>query len=479
MGAMVQLLLGMVVCFACGIFFGAAFGVALLGIAVSWAVLFSARHPLQTRSARRTSGVLLLVTALVAFIWGMRHHGSFRPPRSPGEVRMMATGTAYVWRNATALIDDGKGAVLASFESAELLSLGSANGITPRIHLRHCGAGAWLRPSSCDARPGRQRDPWRSSLKALRRRAVLYLDSFGPVSGAWFKALLLGISSNERGGLLDAFRATGLLHFIVVSGSHVTLMQRLFSAFFSVPLIALRALFPALSSIAMNGTRLAAVFATIPVAAFCLVAGLDPPVQRAICSLIVMQLVAVAGLSMGPASMMASTFMIQAVFWPVGFASRSNMLSWISWSIVVLVRPFLRGTPSIATACLRQSLLMVAMASFFGISCSAGIIANLVFLPVLEVFFVASVVVCALGPDFAGVIGFERLVTTITGLARRGSLVAGVPGFAQIDSILATPGTRIFLMTLVWAAFSAYAASTLVASAGKVDVPPCIADCGR
>ena len=124
---------------------------------------------------------------------------------------------------------------------------------------------------------------------------------------------------------------------------------------------------------------LPSLLAVIPVVAFSLIAGLDPPVQRAICSLVVAHGFTMAGSRIQPAAIVPLTCLLQASLWPVGFLSRSNMLSWVAWIIVLLVRPDPTGFFRLSGACLRQVLLMLAMSVLFGISCSVGIIANLVF----------------------------------------------------------------------------------------------------
>ena len=148
------------------------------------------------------------------------------------------------------------------------------------------------------------------------------------------------------------------------------------------------------------------------------------------------------------------------------------MLSWVAWTIVLLVRTDLKGFFRLSGACLRQVLLMLTMSVFFGISCSVGIIANLIFLPVLEVFFIVSLFVCAAGPRLAGLMSFDRFVAVLIDIARHASSIAATDGLARLDAVLSAPAVRVSTLCFLSASFSFYAASTLVGSTGKVDVPP-------
>lgn len=416
--------------------------------------------------------ILLVIALSVMFLWGQRHHGPFRPPAVPGRVRIVATGTPHVWRGIAALVEDKMGTALVLVDSLDARSGEPASASGWHLRLKRCGPASWLRPSRCFLDTGSKTSSGRRWLASFRGRMVRYLGSFGSSAGPWLKALILGISTNEHGGLLDAFRATGLLHFIVVSGSHVTLIHRMFTAIFSVPASIGRALFPGIVIVGRFPGILPSLLAVIPVAAFSLIAGLDPPVQRAMCSLAVSHGFAMAGSRIQPGAIVPATFLLQAFLWPVGFLSRSNMLSWVAWTIVLLVRTDLKGFFRLSGACLRQVLLMLTMSVFFGISCSVGIIANLIFLPVLEVFFIVSLFVCAAGPRLAGLMSFDRFVAVLIDIARHASSIAATDGLARLDAVLSAPAVRVSTLCFLSASFSFYAASTLVGSTGKVDVPP-------
>ena len=402
----------------------------------------------------------------------MLHHGSFRSPLFPGRVRVVATGTPYVWRGAVALVEDQLGRVQVLVNPADIRRRLLDAGIGSELVLTRCGPGDLLRPPRCEIDNMRKTGRSQSLLVLLRRRMIRYFESFGPSAGPWLKAMLLGVSTNERGGLLEAFRATGLLHFIVVSGSHVTLVHRIFRAIFLLPANIFRALLPGRITFGRVRALSPDLLALMAVAVFCLVAGLDPPVQRAVCSLVVAQGVSMAGSRLHTSAMIASTFLLQATFWPVGFLSRSNLLSWVAWTIVLFVRPLAKGTLPLSGACLRQVLLMLAMAVFFGISSSFGIVANVFFLPLLELFFVFSIFICGVGPRFGDLIHFDSVVAVMIGVARHASGLSGIAALARLDAALAGPAVRVAGLFLVWAGFSFYAASTLVGSTGKVDVPP-------
>ncbi|NDE14934.1 hypothetical protein EBZ80_08405 [bacterium] len=462
----------MVVCFSCGIACGSLYGMAVLLVSVVWSYFVSSKIQDSTMMAPPRTRFLVVIALSATFLWGQRHHGSFRSPAVPGPVRIVATGTPHVWKGAAALVEDKMGAVLVMVDSPDTRSPQPDLASGWQLPLKRCGPGSWLRPSRCALDAGSKARHTRRWLASLRGHMVRYLGSFGPSAGSWLKALILGIAPNGHGGLLEAFRSTGLLHFIVVSGSHITLIHRMFTGVFSVPASIGRALFPGIVIVGRFQGMLPSLLAVIPVVAFSLIAGLDPPVQRAICSLVVAHGFTMAGSRIQPAAIVPLTCLLQASLWPVGFLSRSNMLSWVAWIIVLLVRPDPTGFFRLSGACLRQVLLMLAMSVLFGISCSVGIIANLVFLPVLEVLFIISIFICAAGPRLAGLMGFDGFMAVLIDIARQASSIAATGALARLDAALSAPAVRLAMVCVLWASFSGYAASTLVGSTGKVDVPP-------
>ena len=468
-------LVGMMLCFGSGISLGPLGFVLvfLVGLGLlSWNRCYpSDKHPLHARFS-----VWSAFWMVVSFFWGITNHGDFRSPR-PGIFRIIATGSAYSTHGSTVLIEGKGGRTLVS-----LGHLYPSSQIGQTIKLRKCGHGRWMVPGRCmvkdeqgavlkrRARSGG--NTLRDLILSWRHRASRYLDSFGPNAGRWLKALLLGLSTNSSGGLLESFRGIGLLHFLVVSGAHVTLVHRVAESCLMIFRRLAGGLIPALPPVSSGPNWL---FSASPLAAtglFCLLAGLEPPVQRSLCGLCFAQALAFGGARPSRITTIASTFLLQGIFWPVGFLSRSNLLSWMAWLIVLLARPTATVWPSFGRACFRQMLMAFALATVTGIGACAGVIANLIFLPVLELFFMFCILITFAGPKFAARVDFNRMVEIICDAALWASQKTSGGIFRQMDAVITHPGVRVGLMAIAWAGACFYATSTLLASATPSALPP-------
>lgn len=466
-GGALIVLVGMMLCFASGISLG-PLGIVLFCLVGIVLFSWSLRHPAvhHGSSARFSTGSACWLAG--SFFWGLTNHGDFRSIR-PGVFQIVATGSAYSSHGTTVLIEGTRGRTLVSLAHAV-----SSNQVGQTINLRKCGHGRWMIPGRCVVQheqaanlgkgPRSNGKALRGVIFSLRRAASNYLNSFGPVAGAWLKALLLGMATNSSGHLLESFRGIGLLHFLVVSGAHVTLVHRFTHGFMLVLRRVAGGFIPFLPPISSGPNWLLAAPSLVVTGLFCLLAGLEPPVQRSLCGLCVVQALDASGARPSRGATIASTFLLQAFLWPVGFLSRSNLLSWVAWLIVLLARPALTVWPSFGRACFRQMLMAFALATITGIGACAGIIANLVFLPVLEIFFIFCIVVTVAGPNFGAMVDFNRMVETICEWAFLISQKASGGIFYQLDAWITHPHVRVGLMVMAWVWACLYVTSTLLAS---------------
>ena len=482
-------LAGMALCFSAGICLGSCglwvFLLAMIA-ALAWQNNSNQIWPKPSSSWTQwtpwlpwTLGTTMLVAA--SFLWGVTNHGDFRPAEE-GRHQILATGTRFSWRGGTVLIESSSvGAAGAS--PPKLITLQKVDASLRAglwIDPQRCAPGKWLAPGRCvlavdpvAMRPSGVAAKIRMEILAARKRAIHYLNLFGPFAAIWLKALLLGISSNERGGLLDSFRGIGLLHFLVVSGAHVTLVNRVTSKLIFFLINLAHGLCPRLPPLRSRPSLLILMVPPVVTVWFCLLAGLDPPVQRALCSLFVVQLGTMAGLKTSRGAMITSTFVLQGLIWPVGFVSRSNFLSWMAWLIVLLAKPSVAGGVVLQTAvqaCVRQVAMTMSLAAVMGLTGCAGIMANLLFLPVLEWLFFLSLAVVAGGPALAAAVGFEPLIQGVCHWASWMSGLAAGGILWHIDEALTRPWIRVGIMTMAWFGLCRYATSTLVFS--KISSPP-------
>ena len=463
-GGVLTILVGMVLCFSSGICLGIyGFTLFLLVSLGTWAV--KRWYPDGDHRVRIRRSAWPFVLWVGAFFWGYSHHGDFRSLR-PGRFQIIATGSSFSSRGALALVEGAEGRTLIGLDRAVPTKQA---GLV--IQLRRCGYGRWMIPGRCliqdepganlRSYPERSRASFRGMIFALRRRVTKYLDGFGASAAPWLKALLLGLSTNSNGGLLESFRGIGLLHFLVVSGSHVTLVHRCASGcVFGIRRVA-SALFPALPPLASGPNGWTVALGIVATTLFCLLSGLEPPVQRALCGLCVGQALAVAGSRFSRGASIASTFLLQAFIWPVGFLSRSNFLSWMAWLIVLLAKPVVPLWSTLARACFRQVSMAFALAALTGFGTCAGIIANLVFLPVLEMFFIFCLVVVFAGPGFGALLHFNQMVQSICDAALWVSQLTARGIYREMDGMITHPWVRVAVMGLAWLAVCFYTVSTL------------------
>jgi predicted membrane metal-binding protein len=284
---------------------------------------------------------------------------------------------------------------------------------------------------------------------------IRHFDRYGPNGAEWLKAVILGQLPGPHRGWLTGFKDTGLVHFLVVSGAHVVLVSKVSRVLVALPLwwLHLTGLLSARRFAGyLGGVKLIAL---LPVIVFSLVCGLDPPVQRALIALALISVPGFGGFQLHWATRLLLVLAVQAAIWPVGFFSATNGMSWLASTVVLLTHR--------VGSVWRQWLMFVSFSLLAGAGSAAGLLANLILLPALEVFFLASILVATVGPDLAGWARFESAI----GFTWKAVRYAGWHLSGPLFAVSERPSHSLHLraaMTVIMLVVVAHFASTRLAS---------------
>ena len=204
---------------------------------------------------------------------------------------------------------------------------------------------------------------------------------------AWSKSLIIGDRKNLDQSLLLSFKELGVFHLIVISGMHLSLFARLFYHFLYLPLS-----FCFYTSGFLNPFLLLLIniffrlFTCFSLALFTSAIGLSCAAQRACLSFLLYQL---AQVLLGPFVIKNHLFtlvVIQALFFPIGFVSLGNMMSWIAYLCILSIRGK-TGNYLINIIEVQIILLLVSGVLFGTISCIA-LLSNLILTPVFSTVWI-------------------------------------------------------------------------------------------
>lgn len=354
---------------------------------------------------------------------------------------------------------------------------GTDDGFDFGAHLRRRGVWGELAIEHLRS-TGRHRGGFRGVLDTLRRRAQDgIVAGVAPSAGALGKGMVLGDDASISGTVRDDFRDSGLSHLLAASGSNVVLLCAL-----ALPLLAVAGL--------SHGARVPVLLALI--ALYVPIAGGGPSIQR-------------AGL-MGAATLLAVALARPASRWyALGFAAAVTLvlnpracgdpgwqLSFAAVAGILSLAPMLRRALSPLPRVVAEGISITVAATLattplvahhFGAVPVAGLVANVVALPLVAPIMWLGMLRAALGQatgadrpigDVAEAANepLGRLLEPmLAGIERLASLFADMPG-AQLqlsfDSGLAVVGAYVVLATVVTALAGAArrldtSASTVVA----------------
>jgi ComEC/Rec2-related protein len=222
----------------------------------------------------------------------------------------------------------------------------------------------------------------------LRSEIYEALDGFPLDVRTWLSGFVLGKNADVQQSLIGTFRNVGLLHILVLSGGHLSVIAGLLLFILRVPF-----LIPyLLKNLGMEKWiiiwNITSVVTCAVLFLFCAIVGFSPTVQRAFLSFVVCQIFPMLGIAQNPKTRIRLTFCFQAGIFPVNLLSMSLILSWTG-SLVLMA--FFESTylKSLAGTCLQaakiQLFFLGSTLIFFGQAGILSPLANLVGLPVFGV----------------------------------------------------------------------------------------------
>ena len=203
----------------------------------------------------------------------------------------------------------------------------------------------------------------------VRTRSLALLARYPDDIRAWMSAFIFGEQQQLDRNVVRDFRDIGLLHALVLSGGHLSLLMGVIQTTLRAP-VHVAYIFRIVSMTFWTRTWLVSrLLAFLSLGFFCFLVGMSQSIQRALLSIGVLLIVETAGFPVKRASQILSVLVIQAWIFPVNFLSLSMMLS---WSGVLILKAFYRSTfrrswlEILGQACLIQMIFMAMSLMFFG-----------------------------------------------------------------------------------------------------------------
>ena len=222
---------------------------------------------------------------------------------------------------------------------------------------------------------------------ALRAR----LDAVAEPVRSWVLSIILGVSFSLPKNITSAFKMLGLLHILVISGLHITILANCclrIVGFVSRLFYAVRLFTPVEYQFIHKVCTLAVVVVVILYG--CLI-GFSSPAQRAVLLFVVQYFCR----SFSFAQKVVCVFFLQMLLFPVGFFSDSMLLSWGAYFIVVHCYRKVASTKNFLGKVGRlllhgQLVIVVLIVCFFRELCLLSIPLNVLLLPVTPLLLLSA-----------------------------------------------------------------------------------------
>lgn len=330
--------------------------------------------------------IVSVIAACLALIWGFVHNPSRDvTPYITGQV-ISSSGCGI--RNDEILVDvDGwiyraQGRVLVGelveFDGAQTLRSGRAGA----VFFQKRSSFLWCRVGFL-----------------IHAHFEYRIRKFSPDIAAWLRAFVLGEQTKIPPDLLESFRALGLLHLLVLSGGHLSVVATLLNLSLRLPWhvgYVLRRL-SAVSWVKV--TSISQVMTVLLVFVYCAAAGFSQSLQRALLCFISQVLPPMLGVSQSAQGRILLAVVLQALFFPVNFLSVSLLMSWCG---VLLLTCFLESSflksylRVLIDAVLLQAVFFIFSLIFFGRVGLLAIPANMIFQFIFSVLLPLDIIVLAL-----------------------------------------------------------------------------------
>lgn len=222
----------------------------------------------------------------------------------------------------------------------------------------------------------------------LRSRLYQVINNFPKDVRSWLSGFVLGRNTDVDDELVLTFRNIGLLHILVLSGGHLTVVAGMILFVIRLPFLIsyfLKTLSVEKWSIIWNVTSF---LACVLLFLFCAVVGFSPTVQRAFLSFLVCHIFPMAGLAQNPKTRIRLTICLQSLIFPVNLLSMSLILSWTGSLLLMAFyeSPFLKSIAErIHQTAKIQLFFLATTLIFFGQVGILSPLANLLALPLFGI----------------------------------------------------------------------------------------------
>jgi predicted membrane metal-binding protein len=205
---------------------------------------------------------------------------------------------------------------------------------------------------------------------------------------SWMSGFLLGRSGQLDKNLVDSFRRVGLMHVLVLSGSHLSVLAAAILLVLRLPGLLLY-LFKHLSvrSWVIYWT-ISSMVAALSLFSFCVVVGFTQTVQRAFLGFFVCNVASMVGLAHDTKTRIKLIFGLQSILFPVNLLSLSLMLSWSGAFVLQAFyeSTYLKSKLECVVQIVKIQLVFFAMTLiFFGEAGVLSPVVNVLALPLVSV----------------------------------------------------------------------------------------------
>ncbi len=205
---------------------------------------------------------------------------------------------------------------------------------------------------------------------------TIYLD-WDPHWGSWFLGFALGEGLSDNWHTL--YRELGLLHVLVVSGSHFSFLGMIFQGviegagriLYSLRIIGL--------GFWMGWITAARFLVSLIMTLFALMVGFNPPCQRAWLAILFKLWLPLLGAPCPDRQQDRWIFCLQALLFPHSFLSLSNALSWSAFALIRVLKPWPKKWQSLLLPGIEGPMITVNL-SYFGVFSPFGILLS----PILQ-----------------------------------------------------------------------------------------------
>jgi hypothetical protein len=382
------------------------------------------------------------VCAVVAFFWGLVHNP---PPVPLGE----QVGR-IVWTSGCSLQDDD----LLVEANGWVYRAKGRGAVDTRValygkNLMRFVLDDWRQPLP------RSRSTWCQVGMLVRSQVHARIKTLEPDVAGWLRAFVLGEQFGVAPAILEGFRAVGLLHLLVLSGGHLSVIATVVLVAIRLPwhIFYIRGQLPALQWLRV--TSFAQPLTLLVLFIYCAATGFSQSMQRAALCFGVSMIPPMLGLSMPTQSRILLAIILQAIFFPGNFLSFSMLMSWCG---VLLLTAFVESTflksywGIFSDAVLVQATFFIFSLLFFGQVGILAIPANLIFQLIFSMLLPFDLIALALPPMVSNgsLSAINRLVL---GWIERLAVIQGalpLPVITVPQSVTVThPGGRVLVPILM------------------------------